>query len=357
MLSYGAKHSNLAYSLDLLICTTWEELLTFHFEGPDALAQCLCEYLNWAPLDEPYGPPKLNTFCYSSSYGPAITKRIEEVVRDIINVFFGKKSNETTRYLLAVEDSYYVFYQEEEHLLHKYIGSSAHLLRSLSTPNSNFCRVVFEQKTQSDKLIQKIYKLNDADKIQLFYCINNNMADIYIIDENGSLFCQTVPFYDSKALINHFNLFFEGTINRRLFLMLDVQTNIENIEIEFFQINYDRTKKINITKISNKIEDTGKGFFNIQVIGSPDDEHHSLTIFCEDIEFSYIEHGNNLFNVVAEYVIGKRASGQKYPIYITDIDISKGLIGQVESDKLQTIHYLNYKRRIEDKLNQAIATH
>jgi hypothetical protein len=31
-------------------------------------------------------------------------------------------------------------------------------------------------------------------------------------------------------------------------------------------------------------------------------------------------------------------------------------MGQIESDKLQTIHYLNYKKRIEDKLNQAIAT-
>jgi adenylate cyclase class 1 len=357
VLSYGAQHTNLTYSFDLLICTTWEELLTFRFDGPDALMQCICEYLRWAPLDEPYGPPKLNTFSFSSGYGPAITKRIEEIVQDIISVFFGKNSHGATRYLIEIEDCYYVLFKEEEHLRHKYIGSSAHLLRSLSNPNSKFSRVLFEQKTHSDKLIQKIFKFNSEDKIQLFYFINNNMADIYIIDENGSLFCQTVPFHDSKALINHFNIFFEGTINRRLFLMLDIQTNIENLEIEFFQINYDKTRKIEINKNISEIEVSGTGFFNIQVIGSPDDEHHSLTIFCEDVEFSYIEHGNNLFNVVAEHVINQRASGQKYPIYITDIDISKGLIGQIESDKLQTIHYLNYKKRIEDKLNQAIATH
>jgi len=69
-----------------------------------------------------------------------------------------------------------------------------------------------------------------------------------------------------------------------------------------------------------------------------------------------MEHGKELFNVVATYVIEQRANGQKYPIYITDIDISRELLGHVESDKLQTIHYLNYKKRIEDKLNQAIAT-
>jgi adenylate cyclase, class 1 len=356
ILSYGGQHSNLTYSFDLLICTTWEELLIFRFDGADAFIQYICEYLNWVPPGETFGPPKLNAYSYSSSYGSAITKRIEEITQDVISVFYGNRLQENTRYLIEVEDCYYFLNNEDGRLRHKYIDSSAHLLRSLSLPNSKFSPVLFEHKTHGDKLIQQLFKLNKAERIQLFYSINNNMADIYIIDENGSLFFQTIPFHDSKALINHFNLFFEATINRRIFLMLDIQTNIENIEIEFFQIHHDKTKKIQINKVNNEINGAGQGFFNIQVIGSPDDEHNSLTIFCGDNEFSFIEHGKELFNVVADYVIQQRASGQKYPIYITDIDISRGLMGQVESEQLQTIHYLNYKKRIEDKLNQAIAT-
>ena len=182
------------------------------------------------------------------------------------------------------------------------------------------------------------------------------MFNLQLSDENGSLFYQSMPFHDSKALINHFDLFFKATINRRTFLMLDIQTNIEDIEIEFFLINNDKSKKMQITRMSYDVQDYNNGFFNIQVIGSPDDEHNSLCIFCEDRDFSLMEHGKELFNVVAKYVVQKRASGQKYPIYITDIDISRGLMGEVESDKLQTIHYLNYKKRIEDSLNKAIAT-
>lgn len=45
VLSYGGQYSNLTYSFDLLISTTWEELLTFRFDDPDALLQCICEYL------------------------------------------------------------------------------------------------------------------------------------------------------------------------------------------------------------------------------------------------------------------------------------------------------------------------
>jgi adenylate cyclase, class 1 len=356
ILSYGAQHSNLTYSFDLLICTTWEELLTFRFDGPDAFIQCICEYLHWAPLGDASIPPKLNAFCCSSSYGPAITKRVEEIIQDIIGEYYGKKLYENTRYLIEIEDCYYMLFNEDGRLRNKYIGSSAHLLRSLSKPNSKFSPVLFENRTHGNKLFQQLYKLNKADTIQLFYSTNNNQADIYIIDENASLFFQTIPFHDSKALINHFNLFFKETINRRTFLMLDMQSNIENIEIEFYTIRNEKTNKIQINKITDEIEEIQNGFFNIQVIGSPDDEHNSLSIFCENNEFSLIEHGKELFNVVAEYVIKQRAGGQKYPIYITDIDISRGLMGQVESDELQTIHYLNYKKRIEDKLNQAIAT-
>ncbi len=356
ILSYGAQHNNLTYSFDLLICTTWEELLTFRFEGPDALMQCICEYLHWAPLGESIIPPKLNTFCCSSSYGPAITKRVEEIIQDIIGEYYGKQSNENTRYLIEMEDCYYMLFKEDSRLRYKYIGSSAHLLRSLSKPNTKYSPVLFEPRTHGNKLLQKLYKFNKADTIQLFYSTDNNMADIYILDENASLFHQSMPFHESKSLINHFNLFFKETINRRTFLMLDMQSNIENTEIEFFSIRNEKTNKMQINKITDEIEEIQNRFFNIQVIGSPDDEHNSLSIFCENHEFSLIEHGKELFNVVADYVIKQRASGQRYPIYITDIDISRGLIGQVESNELQTIHYLNYKKKIEDKLNQAIAT-
>ncbi len=355
VLSYGGQHTNLVYSFDLLICTTWEELLTFRFVGSDALLQCISEYCRWTTLDGSSRPPKLNAYSYSSSYAPAITRRVEEIVADVIGEYYGKQTSCNSRYLIEIEDCYHMLFNENNYLKYKYIGSKSHLYRALGMPGNTFSPVLFEQQSKGNKILQQLFRLNRPDYIQLFYATKDNMADIYIFDENGALFFQSIPFHDSKALINHFDLFFKASINRRSFLALDTESNIENMEIEFYSINYDKTEKLQINKHDNAIEDSNGGFFNIQVIGSPDDEHNSLCVFCGDREFSYIEHGKELFNVVATYIIQQRASGQKYPIYITDIDISRGLINQIESDNLQTIHYLNYKKRIEDKLNQAIA--
>jgi adenylate cyclase class 1 len=57
---------------------------------------------------------------------------------------------------------------------------------------------------------------------------------------------------------------------------------------------------------------------------------------------------------VARYVMSRRTSGQTYPIYITDIDLARGLLGVEAVQGLQTVHFLNYKKRIEARLNQAL---
>lgn len=355
ILSYGAKHQNLAVSFDLMISTTWEELLTFHFEGEDALLDCICEYTRWYPLANMYRPPQINVFSYSSSYGPAITRRIEELFQDIIGHYYQRNVNEQHRYLVEIGDSFHEIYNDSGHFKHGLIGNNKHLLRSLGRPNEYFCPLIFDKYTEDNKLLQAMYKLNRESRIQLFYKAENSVAQIYIIDEHGSLFTQQTPYHDGKALIKHFDLFFQSSINRRLFLSLDSTYDVENLAIEFYSINESRNRPFRITRINDDIEDNYGGFFNVKVIGDPDDKHHSLSIFCEDKEFSLMEHGSQLFNVVAEYIVERRSSGQTYPIYITDIDISHSMLEQIQTTTLQTLHYLNHKKRIEDRLNRVIS--
>ncbi len=352
--SYSGMRANLAITFDLLLSSTWEELLTFHYSGTEAILNCLCEFMNWSPLDTVV-PPRINVFTYSSSYDLCIVRQIEELFQDIVDYFF-TSDNDHRRYLLEVEDCYYALYNEETRLNYQYIGNKKQLLRYLGRPNKRFTDVYFDRYLHHKGILHELYQLNQPERIQLFFLIEKSMAEVYVIDECGSLFIQSIPFYDSKALVKHFELFFNSTINRRTFLTLDANSNIDNVQVEFHNVSRTTKHRWEVIPIKPGKSDTYQHFFNLQVIGNPDDEHNSLTIFCEDSEFSLIEHGNRLFNVVADYVIQRRNNGEKYPIYITDVDISKGLMGQNETTALQTIHYLNYKKRIEDKLNSAIAT-
>lgn len=57
---------------------------------------------------------------------------------------------------------------------------------------------------------------------------------------------------------------------------------------------------------------------------------------------------------MVRHVLELRHSGQHYPIYITDIGMSRAVLGEQGVNKVQTIHFLNYKRRIENELNRVL---
>ena len=92
----------------------------------------------------------------------------------------------------------------------------------------------------------------------------------------------------------------------------------------------------------------------MQVIGEEDDRGNILfTIYCDQHEFSELELGEELFNTAARFILGRRFSKERYPCYITDLDMSRCAIG-VPGQPIQTIHYLQHKYQLEKSLNKAL---
>ena len=76
-----------------------------------------------------------------------------------------------------------------------------------------------------------------------------------------------------------------------------------------------------------------------------------VTLYCNQKEFSELDHGDQLYAVVAREIIEQRRDAQRYRCYITDLDLSDLLAdGQGSS-----ILYLRYKQELERLLNQALA--
>ncbi len=97
-------------------------------------------------------------------------------------------------------------------------------------------------------------------------------------------------------------------------------------------------------------------YFNLQVTGREEGGHTGpvYRVFCDEQEFSSLEYGDRLFHAVALHVLTQRKSGQCYPIYITDVDLSPKLLGIQGPEHMQSVVLLDYKRKIEDRLNQAL---
>ena len=75
-----------------------------------------------------------------------------------------------------------------------------------------------------------------------------------------------------------------------------------------------------------------------------------VTLYCDQQEFSELDHGDQLYAVVARQIIGQRRNAGHYRCYITDLDLSE-LLG----DELgATVLYLRYKRELEQALNEGL---
>ena len=131
--------------------------------------------------------------------------------------------------------------------------------------------------------------------------------------------------------------------------------NIESIETEYYEIRTSRSGKFSITKTDSNNKSQNRTYTDIKVIGNLDkNDQTSLSIYCDDLEFSTLDYEKEVYSAVARHVVSKRQGKKPYPIYITDIDFSRGILHVIAPENLQTIHFLNYKKRIEEKLNLAL---
>ncbi len=54
---------------------------------------------------------------------------------------------------------------------------------------------------------------------------------------------------------------------------------------------------------------------------------------------------------MARHILDRRRGQERYPCYITDLDLS----AMREGGELQTVHFLRYKQSLEQALNRALA--
>ena len=351
VLNFSGFSFNLALSFDLLLVTSWQEVFLYRFTHVEGLLNCLCQYLRWH-LNAPNAHNlQLPSYSFCSAHSTAIAKRIEQLFNDVARSFFAGDELRKVRYIFEVQSNYFILYMDKDNFTYKRADSAAELYQFLSQPQSEFIPIKTDRFALLQSILPVVLQKNKADKIQLFYETNGNSANLFVLDQYGSVFYQSVPFHDDHALLNQFILFFSNVANRQNISGEDAAV------AQFNDIDYCRVTALPSGKcrFERKFIDPAKlrkSYFHVQVITNVVEQKPVFTVYCEDKEFSSYDYGKALFRAVAKYVYSRRRSGEKYPIYITDLDLAPALLGDRAASKVQIIEYLNYKKRIEEALNK-----
>ena len=356
--SYGGMYESLIGGVDQLLLTSWKEVVTSHYDGSHGLLDCLSNYFRMSPPSKGAEPPKPSVLCFTPNHSITIKQRVERFVDDLIDCFYGSKDKLKNRFIFCVKRSYYVLYLEEDVLRYQRFAEYSELLRYLSKGRQSFGRVIMDQNVLSDNLLPLVFKFNKPGVIQFFFKRENGgKVDIYVVDENGSLFSQRKDFVSEECLLGHFSLFFDSVLQRQRFQMAGQgDEELSEVNIEYYSVARDRQGQVQVSRRA-PAEHSKKGYLSVQVIASRDEDVGSaFAIYCNEQEFSSLEYGSELFNEIARYILSKRANNQTYPVYITDIDLTPDMLTDYPAGHVPVVEFLNYKKSIEHKMNRALDT-
>lgn len=343
---YDTPRENLILSIDQLTLNSWNELTSSHHSGPLALASCLSNYLSSLPKDN---HPVLQVRCFSPQTGQSIARRLEEILNDMQSALHQSKDS---RYLLQVRQQFHLFDLQPGQVRHSQLNDLNALIEHLGEAHHRERPLYLDRNLLPGHHLPLILAQAQPGCLQIFYRIEGAQAELNVLDEYNALWCQRLPYFDEQSLLTPLRRFLQSMGQRRSGHWSMDQEEAA-LDIFFYRILPAQAERpLRIERRSPPPIDPNDPLYDVQAIIEPGELNRSeVTLYCNHQEFSSLEYGRDLYAAVARYILAQRRKGERYPCYITDLDLS-ALHG---SGRSQTVQYLRYKAHLEAALNQAMA--
>ncbi len=352
-LSFGASHTSLVNKLEQLIVTSWGETLITHHHATGGLAESLCRYLSLTLHHHPEQPaPEVAAFGHSSIRATAIAKRVETLFNDSCDSFGPNGKGPHSRYLFQADDDYYLVQKDRDGYSSFSISSTQELMDILGQPQTSFRPVVIDSYALQDTPLPIIMQHNVEGSIQIFYYRRRGATSLYVLDEQGALFQQTIPGGSEKHLLVQQRRFFSD-----LLLTRSLQTDDTGLSglldvPEFIRISKGRGGVWTAKTATPPRDQFYEGYTELRLVTEGTNLNQSPhLLLCDNSEFSSLEYGEGVFQAVAEHILAQRQNHKDYPIYITGIEFTRSAIEQ----KWSTVELLQFKKRLERRLNYQLS--
>ncbi|MDX5371296.1 MAG: class I adenylate cyclase [Pseudomonadaceae bacterium] len=348
-LGYSGVRENLVLTLDQVTLNSWNELMVSRYDGPNALLDCLRDHLNALPADG--RRPTLLVRCFCRNRAQAIAQRVEELFRDTLASLSGGPGS---RYLLQIQQHYHVLELLPGQVSHAALADLPSLIEHLGEEQPAYSPLHLDRFALEEEDLALILPQGRPECIQVFYRIDGAQAELSVLDEHNALWRQRLPYRDEQSLLTPLQRFLQSVLYRRNALLpLDTQLPAAALELLYYEVLPAPPQRArHLERRAPPQAQATHSFYDVQAIVEPADGGRvHVTLYCNHREFSELEYGAGLFAAVARHILGQRRGAERYPCYITDLDLSR-ILGEGHA---QTIHYLRYKAELETALNRALA--
>ena len=357
--SYGLEKINLITDLHMVVQNSWDEKIVYSHET-NSINNFVIDFLNLNNTSSnatPFIEKNIIIHCENQNHSTVIKNRIRALLLNLEDLLVKNKCLNNI-FIISIEKNFLCFERNRNKITSYLFNDRGQLINHLSKSREDFIQITLDEKTLVNDPLNIIYKTIGAtennSEIQLFYIIKNDQADVYILDELNSLTFYQLPFKDEQSLLRPLHRFIRSIIGR-LQLGSDDIDDFGVYPVKFYQLitRSNGQYSTSVRHVSNDLANLQ--FFSIQAIANHDhDGNIEFSIYCADKPFHPSEYGETLYQEVAHYILSHRTSTETYPCYLTDLDLGNAPQKLIGNASLHTSHFLQYKKQLEQKINQAL---
>lgn len=337
-LGYSSLRENLVHTIDLVTINSWGEWHVERFTGDACLLESLQILAQQTKDIKPAQWPEIQVHCNCASRAQAIRQRVEEAVDDVLQHFV---KTPRSPYIMEVAESYYIFESKKEGISLQTAETPQKLLSLLQRRFEVFTAYTLDRTALLSSPVRLILQSSQRGQWQLFFWLYEGNFYIYFLDEKGALLHQQWPLEPNQKLIEHYLLpliRFIKQIDHRL----QRQTGRSNErKLILYEVKR-KTLSYDFDLIKRKMPAIALQSLSIDLRAAINNDQQ-VTLYCNNQEFNGWEHGQNLYEVVAQAVRSLRASQQRYPIALNDLELPEAH---------GIIDYLQVRQKIERLLNR-----
>lgn len=361
--NYNGKRDHAVLNIETILTNSWGEIICKRFQGPLALLNCINDFMQTLPPNSETPQPGLKIHCFCNTQAEATAKRIQELFRDLTACYYTGTMPSNTRYILQMKDQLFIIQYENGKTQFKGARNEAELVKRLGQNQSEFSPVIFDRHAMGSSALAAICPTMRPNMVQVYFQDNGNQsATVYCIDERGSVLAYSQPFKDVPSLLNPLDTFIQSSLYR--------QSASESIsgkgvgegryfietQVQYYEIQAggsEQPPKVVPYALPSRLT-AQHDAFSVQAIAELGPHNKPIfNIYCDQNEFSAADWGQGLYPAVARFILSRRKSGENYPCYVSDLDLSSMGITTGASNT-QTIDYLRYKLEIDAAINEAL---
>ena len=336
-------------TIDIVTLNSWNEIFCEQQQGilQEIVPQILSQY-----IDDANALAHVDVHFFDSNAQQYLQDYVVRLYTQLSQFF---KDNSVGQYILSHNDGYSVLSNKVASAAYQFIKTHKQLCHYLSMRHDDFCALAVDESLQYS-VFALFAKYNKKNCIQLFFEVKSKVADVTIIDEQGSFYFLTVPYtHYQESLLPIYN--YCRSVNERRLNTGHVDLSpLDILPISIYQLRQNK-QGYSAEQVYLNHQVVTPNRFSIHGFAEYKNNDFIFTLYCDEQRFSEEDEQAAAFKKMLKWMRSQsQSNGASLDYAIEDLDISH-CQQAFSPESIHTSHYLQVKSVLEHKIQQAFSTY